>query len=286
MTYIPHLRVFEDEIYKGVYCGLCRQIKKQFGGLSRFSLSYDMVFLSLFLICYYEEKMSFEKKICAFHPLKRRFFLKRCGALEKAADIGVILSYFKIKDNVLDETKFKKFFSVLLLKIFKRPYKKAKSSQKDIDLFVEDLIKRQIETEKEMAKSYDFYSHPTAKCLGLIFKQMAKQQTQEDFLYRIGYMLGKYIYLMDALDDLVKDVRKKNFNPILASNVDFSKDRYEKEKAFVSLKEVLNFSIAQLAESFENLKVKNGDMLRNIIYLGLKKEKDKIFKKTVKSLNL
>ena len=153
-------------------------------------------------------------------------------------------------------------------------------------MFVEDLIKRQIETEKEMAKSYDFYSHPTAKCLGLIFKQMSKQQTQENFLYRIGYMLGKYIYLMDALDDLVKDVRKKNFNPILASNVDFSKDRYEKEKAFVSLKEVLNFSIAQLAESFENLKVKNGDMLRNIIYLGLKKEKDKIFKKTVKSLNL
>ena len=35
VPYIPHLRVFEDEIYKGVYCGLSRQIKKQFGGFKR-----------------------------------------------------------------------------------------------------------------------------------------------------------------------------------------------------------------------------------------------------------
>ena len=45
--YKPHMRVCEYESYKSVYCALCKQIGKEYGFLSRFTLNYDFTFLAL-----------------------------------------------------------------------------------------------------------------------------------------------------------------------------------------------------------------------------------------------
>ncbi len=272
LPYIPNLRVFENEIYKATYCGLCKQLKKEFGFLCRLSLSYDMVFLTFFLIFYLDEKMQFERKVCKLHPFKKRLILKESTSLKKTANIGTILFNYKLKDNVKDSKHIKKILSFIFLILFKKSHKKAKKNEQEIEKIIFNFIKNQNQAEKKRKKSLDFYSHPTAKCLGEIFKTISKTEKDEESLYRTGYMLGKYIYLMDALDDLEKDKKNNNFNPFL------EEDKTKKE-IIKSFNDILNFSIAQLAESFEKIFAnKNVNILRNVIYLGMKTQKQKLIK--------
>ena len=94
----------------------------------------------------------------------------------------------------------------------------------------------------------------------------------------MGYMLGKYTYLMDALDDLKKDLKTKNFNPILQEK--------EMKTSVKKTEELINFSIAQMAESFEKLQIKKEvNILKNVIYLGLKATKNKIINKNKNLFN-
>lgn len=273
LPFTPNLRVFENEIYKATYCGLCKQLKKEFGSLCRLSLSYDMVFLTFFLTFYLDEKMHFEKKICKLHPFKKRLILKESISLKKTANIGTILFNYKLKDNVKDSKNLKKILSFIFLFLFKKSHKKAKKNEQKIEKIIFNFIENQNQTEKERKKSLDFYSHPTGECLGKIFKTISKTKEDEENLYRIGYMLGKYIYLMDALDDLEKDKKNNNFNPFLEENK-------TKKEIIKNFNDILNFSIAQLAESFEKIFAnKNADILRNVIYLGMKTQKQKLIKK-------
>lgn len=276
---VANLRIFENEIYKATYCGLCKQIKKNFGFFSRLNLSYDMVFFSIFCISYSNEKIEFEKKFCKLHPFKKRVCIKNCNSLKKAAFLGIIFSYYKIKDNFLDCKGLKKLFSWVLLKLFKNKFKAATKNEQQTANFVLALFKNQADVEKTKNMSLDFYCHPTANCLGLIFKQLFKKEPDKKHLYRTGYMLGKFVYLMDALDDLEKDFKNKSFNPIIASCKNFKLN----QKALSNTIELINFSIAQLAESFEKLEIKNNYyIIQNVIYLGLKNSKNNIIKKNKK----
>ncbi len=269
---VLNLKVYEEKIYRATYCGLCKQIKKRFGGFYCLQLSYDITFLALFLICYLKDKPIFEKKICKMHPFKKKLVVKENPSLKKAADVGLILFYFKLKDNISDCKFFKKVFFYFLLLLFKRPYKKAKKSEEEVAEFAKTLIKEQTISEKEKNMPLDYYAHPTSKCVGNIFKSFSKEKEEKENLYRMGYMLGKYTYLMDALDDLKKDLKTKNFNPILQEK--------EIKTAVKKTEELINFSIAQMAESFEKLKIKKeANILKNVIYLGLKATKKNILKK-------
>ena len=48
----------EQERYRSVYCGLCRNLKLRYGELERMSLSYDMTFVILFLSSLYSAVVS------------------------------------------------------------------------------------------------------------------------------------------------------------------------------------------------------------------------------------
>lgn len=292
LPYIPHLKVCENETYKAIYCGLCKQIKKRYGMLSRLFLSYDMVFYAIFCIGYLDKNINFERKFCKIHPFKKRNCLENCGVLKKTADVGVILFYFKLKDNVLDCKYFKKILNIILLLLFKKSYKKAVKYEQNISDSLSNLNREQICVENKTGMSLDYYSHPTANCMGLIFKELAKNDKHASNLYRLGYMLGKYIYILDAVDDIEKDYRKERFNPIIRnkkfniSNISKvnSKTIFNSE-ILKEANELMNFCIAQLAESFESLKIKKwASILKNIIYLGLKSEKDRIIKKYCKQI--
>ena len=45
----PELKVKEFHKYKGYYCGLCQQLKRNYGPLGQLTLTYDMTFLILIL---------------------------------------------------------------------------------------------------------------------------------------------------------------------------------------------------------------------------------------------
>lgn len=284
--FIPELKVYESEIYKAIYCGLCKQLGKSYNQLSRLTLSYDIVFLVLFALGISDENIEFQREKCIIHPLKKKLCLQKCMALENAADISLIFSYFKFIDNVEDEKIFKKFMSRIGLVSFKRMYEKAKAKRADIVSIVEKLMYNQTEVEKNTSCSLDQACDPIAKCLGLVVQTFSDDLKTQKILYRIGYMVGRYIYIMDALDDLNKDCKEGSFNPFLNKyrfdglTKNFKIDDCIKQEIFQTALLALNFSVAQLAQAFELLEFGNyKSIVKNIIYFGLKSVEKEVFDK-------
>ena len=107
----------------------------------------------------------------------------------------------------------------------------------------------------------------TAGCFGDIMAEIlvCKQDMWEPYLRRIGFYLGKFIYIMDAVDDVEKDIKKGNYNPL--------KSMYEsmtKEEFLASGREILTMMMAEVSDAFEKLPcIQDEDILRNILYAGV-----------------
>ena len=157
-------------------------------------------------------------------------------------------------------------------------FQKAAKSQSEISNIIENFMDNQINLENSQKKSIDQACDPTAKCLGLVAQTLSNNPKKQKILYRIGYMTGRYIYILDALDDIDKDFKSKAFNPFLQKNAELNAEK--KSKIFENALLSLNFSIAQLAESFEKLQIeKYKSIIKNIIYFGLRSAIKKVFEK-------
>lgn len=106
---------FKDfDIYHAYYCGLCRVLKKQYGMIGQLTLSYDMTFLLLLLSGLYEPEDTDMHVTCTAHPFHKH--AARVNAFTSyAADMNLILSYYKCIDDWKDERKKKAYINTRLL---------------------------------------------------------------------------------------------------------------------------------------------------------------------------
>ena len=104
----PELRLRDYEIYRALYCGLCRHMGKCTGQCSRFSLSYDFVFLAAVRISILNEPVTTILSRCPVHPLHKRKTVKDSETLKYCADASALLTYHKCRDDLADERGFKK----------------------------------------------------------------------------------------------------------------------------------------------------------------------------------
>lgn len=284
----PDLKVCELEVFKSIYCGLCKQIGKSYPNGLRMVLSYDMTFLALVSLSLKEDNVEFEKRRCFVHPLNKRQCLEPCESLSFAADASMILAYHKLKDNLEDYGFFKKSLSLPLLPLFSHVKNKASEKREEFSKIFSNMAREQGEVEKKENATLDMACDPTAKALGEMAVLLMEDNHFDEALYRVGYMLGRYIYIMDAFDDLKQDAKEKSFNPILEKFGETCFEDEEKNKEVIEYTEqILNLSIAQLAGAYELLPIKRyKPILNNIIYLGLHSSKDNLLhKKTCKNKN-
>ena len=114
----PELKIREFERYQAVYCGLCHALAKRFGLLARFCVNYDM---TLPILLASDTAPTVCRKRCIAHPLKKRCVICASPVLDRAADMTMILSYYKCLDDWQDERKKKGLIASWLLK---RKFKK------------------------------------------------------------------------------------------------------------------------------------------------------------------
>ena len=145
----PSIRMGEYEIYKGIYCTLCKRLDKRYGLLSRFTLSYDMTFLALLQMALAEEDADFCPSRCSFNPSKRCLKVTTTAAIDRAADIGTILTYYKLKDTLADEGLGKKIGAWCALPFAAAAHKKAKKRVPAIDDAVAAMMTAQSDIEAE-----------------------------------------------------------------------------------------------------------------------------------------
>lgn len=259
------LKVKEYDTYKAIYCSLCKKLGKNYGILSRMTLSYDFTFLALLNMSLKSDCTEFERKRCAFNPLKKCNYCKDTDELEMPAAAAMIMLYYKILDNIEDEKGFKKLGFCLLKPIFKSANKKAAKRFPEIKEIVAEYISQQRTVEQSKDSTLDEACDPTAKALAKIFELCAEDTQQKRVLNRLGYCIGRYIYLLDAAEDILDDIKKNNFNPLKVNGQNTTK-----EDAIKRVEPQLYFCINECIMAFELLDIKKyKTILGNIIYLGL-----------------
>ena len=257
----PELKIKEYETYKAVYCSLCKKLGKSYGILSRFTLSYDFTFLALLNMSLTDGCDGFVQKRCAFNPLKRCNYCKDDSAIDMPAAAAMIMLYYKILDNIADERGIKKIGYYLLKPVFSSAHKKAAKQYPNIETAVAEYITAQNALEKAECASIDEAADPTAKVMEKILAICSDDETQKRILSRLGYCLGRYIYLLDAAVDLEDDKKTGSYNVL--KNTD-DKDIENR------IKQQLYFCVNESSKAFELLDIKKyKHILGNIIYLGL-----------------
>lgn len=246
----PELKIREFDEYRAYYCGLCRSLKKNYGQLGRLTLNYDMTFLVILLNSLYEPEICTECRRCAAHAFAKQNE-KSSYVNDYAADMNVLLAYFKCLDDWKDD---RKVFRFLYSRILKR-----KLSKRNISRQKTDNIKKWLDEAGNLEKNKGSLEE-LAAAFGNVMAEVfsMKDDMWKDNLSMCGFYLGRYIYVLDAYDDLERDRKKGNFNPLLYG------DNMEQVET------ILNTSAARCAEYFERLPlIDNIEIMRNILYAGI-----------------
>lgn len=253
------LKVKEYKKYKAYYCGLCHSLKERYGVAGQVTLTYDMTFAILLLTSLYECETKTSAHRCIVHPAKKQVILQN-EITEYAADMNLILAYYHLKDDWEDERSVGALAGKTVLK---HKVKKAIERYPRQCKVIERELAKLSEYEKEACLEID---HP-AGCFGRLMAELfvyCEDQWAEN-LRRIGFYLGKFIYIMDAYDDLEKDSKEGNYNPLKACS---QQEDYEER-----CHQMLLMMLAECTAEFEKLPcVLDIDILRNILYDGVWKK--------------
>lgn len=263
--YKNELKVKEYDLFKAYYCGLCKTLKKNFGFASRMGLSYDLTFLSLILSSVYEEEEKVESCVCMANPLKKKPVMLSNKYMEYSAVANVILTYFKVLDDIKDNHSLK---SILFYPFMLPAIHKARKKQPKVYSSVKEHMNKLSSLEKERCSEPDALANEFGFLTSCVFAGgIVNDEKILRILEHMGYLLGRYIYLLDACDDYEKDKEKNTFNVLCTENCKITK---------AELLDSLEFTLSEVASAYSLLDIKkNKPILDNIIYLGLADSLDK-----------
>ena len=253
-----------SEQYKAAYCGLCRSLKKRYGFHARFLVNYDMVFLYFLL---QKQRLSSKRCFCPARIVCRKNCLPNDEVMGYAADMSVLLSYWKLTDAVQDGSGFKRFGYKTIRLLYRRAYKKAARLHTDADVIFSEQLSKLQALEKQKCASIDRAADAFARMLhgcAAYITEEKQRRTAEILLYHVG----RFLYLVDALEDLPKDRMRESYNPL--------RYRYELQESGLAEDDLRGFmqsvdaSIDMAASALELLQPsENDELLKNIIYYGM-----------------
>lgn len=246
----------ERKTYQEYYCGLCRALFETYGKAGEGCLSYDVTFLYLLLSDLYNMENEKKHAKCTIRPLSGRDIVLNKYAYY-SADMQILLSYYSAMDNVRDKDssraeKTVKNLSPYLEKLRVKYPKKTK--------LVEEKLSELEEKERQGCSNIDELSSCFSSLMAEIF--VAEEDIWADKLRAIGSGIGRFVYILDAYDDLEKDRKKGKFNPLLAMS---GSENFKAE-----IKNYLEWAAADAASALETLPlIENLSILRNILYSGI-----------------
>lgn len=267
--YKDDLKIRDYNMYRAVYCGVCESCGKNLSFFSRFALSYDITFLALVLSACDDEGYKIISKRCAAHPANKRAIVCDNRAVDYAACVGAMLTYLKFEDDFRDDKSPKALFAMLWMhRAARRARKRLPKLYEVIRQNLSCLSKLESENCQDADKAADTFAKILACCMTPDF--VGEENRRQ--LYWLGYYTGRWIYLIDAVNDLKEDIERKRYNPY--------KSRFSSlADAAASLETSLTLTLQSAAAAYELLDIKRGRaVLDNILYKGLLFRQDSVLK--------
>lgn len=268
----PNMLMKDFTEFRAYYCGLCKAIGRDNPAFLRLLTNYDCTFLAVLLHNLAGSSPEIRMQGCVLNPVKKKPVAAKSDLMKKAAALTVLLAYYKAGDDVSDGGGLKAARVRSSLAFYA---KKAARLIPEADAVIANRYKELAELEKSGCKSVDMAAEPFARMTEELVCLFAKEITPQ--LKEFAYGLGKWIYLADALDDVDKDLKEKNYNPFIAAYPDV-KDKSSfladnKEELSLIMYSVYN----SLVRGYDALDVKISEgVMSNIVYLGIREQTRRI----------
>lgn len=206
-TDTPYLYIKDDNLYRAMYCGVCKGIGQVCGQVSRMGLSYDVTFLSVILHNIAGIDVKIEKSHCLTHCIRSRAMAEVDELTRQLGALNTALVYYKYTDDIQDgdRGRGKRLW-------LKGGFEKVKKKYPEVERIVRENLTEQEKVEKAKTESLDRAADATANMLAE-FSDYALGEKKTTATHNLFYAVGKWIYLIDALDDYEKDVKKGAYNP-------------------------------------------------------------------------
>ena len=243
----------EQTRYQNIYCGLCRNLKNRYGQLHRLNLSYDMTFIILLLSSLYEPEEENTSFRCSLHPMTPKTAAENIFT-DYAADMTILLSYFKCRDDWKDEGKqLRRWYASLL----EKEYQKLKDIYPIQCRTVSESIQALEHIESKEPLQFDQAINLSGEMLSEIF--VYNEDFWSNTLKSLGFEIGRFIYLMDASMDYEKDKKTGNYNPL-----------FRMKRRPEQMREIMEIPIGNAVRIFEKLPlIQDVHLMRNILYGGV-----------------
>jgi hypothetical protein len=269
--YPPELKVKEYDFYRSVYCGLCRALGQRIALCAELTLSYDIVYLALLAMALRDEKTEIVSRRCAAHPFKKRPMVQINDSLILSAETGALLSYYKLIDDLHDHRGLRRLPPLLLY-----PAAKYLKSKINVPKSLDDEIKRGLESlnklETEHTASVDAPAEVFGHIMSAVFARVCGDGNNRLIGEVIGRHTGRWIYIVDALDDFEKDKKRGSYNPFL-----YNPDIRAQNMENALTGELINIEKAVNIIDFNDSGIEN--IIKNIIYLGMPRRASEIINK-------
>lgn len=246
----------EFDVYHSFYCGICRELKRKYGVCGQMALSYDMTFLAILLTGLYEPQTRRGSCKCVAHPFESHETRNNIYT-EYAADMNMLFAYYKCQDDWEDE---RKVWKLLYGKLLEGKTEKLKGIYAEKIRKINLLMRDFSDTEKSKGADIDTLGGLFGKVMAEMMA--AREDEWAESLRRLGFFLGKFIYLCDAYEDIEQDIKKGTPNPL--------KQKYESIDFEEECKTILMMMMSECCKEFERLPIlENVEILRNILYSGV-----------------
>ena len=245
-----------QERFRAFYCGLCRTLRRRHGWVGSATLSYDMTFLATLLNALYEPGETAGEERCATHPIRRHAYVES-PVMDYVADMNLALAYYKCEDNWLDDHSLP---SAAEARLLARGYDRVKRDHPGKCRAIEAWLDEIHAIERARAEAIDPPVNATGRMLAELFDW--RGDVWSESLRGIGDGLGRFIYFMDAYDDLPADEKRGRYNPLKALR---ARDDYES-----FCRDAMMMMAGDATQAFELLPiVEDADILRNVLYSGI-----------------
>lgn len=252
----------QRDLYQSAYCGLCHAMGKRHGFWARFTLNYDLTLLAILLQSDPREEHMVCKR-CPVHPLRKPRSCLQGTGMERAADVSIILTWHKVNDDIQDHGFWTGLPHRIVRLLFGRAHRRAAQACPTFDAQVRQGLERLSQLEQEQSPRLDEVAHQFAGILAAAAPTQA-DQTRNRILEQLLYHVGRWIYLMDAWDDLEEDEAGGRYNPLSTR----FQGEAKKEREYVST--TCTHSVRLAANAAQLLDLGEWDeVLSNILCVGL-----------------
>ena len=285
------LKMKDWERYNAYYCGVCKSIGARYGQIPRMILTFDAAFIAVLLAGLIEQPSgedggtagySLARERCIAHPVKEKLVVRE-SAVDYAADVMLLLAYYKMEDDRQDEHTVKAAAAASYLR---RAKDRIEAAHPGLGEVLAEQMKEQSLLESQKCASADQAASPTGRIMEAVLTEgeqaVCGESVQQRVLAQFGYQLGRWIYLADAADDLAEDIGSGGYNPFkerfLYDPEADTKDSFSK-RVHDDVERILLSCLADMASTLDLLEMKrNHDIIKNVVSFGMLRKTDDILK--------